>query len=63
VKPSVSRKRERVSLVAVPIKDTIKEVDDDKIVLRTLEREAVGDQTPQAFRRRYSDALMRILCA
>lgn len=36
--------------VGVPIKDTIKEVDDKKIVLRTLERGRLwAIQTPQAF--------------
>jgi len=36
--------------VGVPIKDTIKEVDDDKIVRRTLERGRLWSiQTPQAF--------------
>lgn len=36
--------------VGVPLKDTIKEVDDNKIVLRTLERGRLwAIQTPQAF--------------
>ena len=54
--------------VGVPIKDTIKEVDDDKIVLRTLERGRLwAIQTPQAFpaeilRRAYEESSAHKMC-
>jgi 2-C-methyl-D-erythritol 4-phosphate cytidylyltransferase len=45
----LARKGESAA-VGVPVKDTIKEVDDDKIVRRTLERGRLwAIQTPQAF--------------
>ena len=45
----VARKGE-CAAVGVPVKDTIKEVDDDKIVRRTLERGRLWSiQTPQVF--------------
>jgi 2-C-methyl-D-erythritol 4-phosphate cytidylyltransferase len=39
------------STVAIPVKDTIKEADDDNLVVRTLDRQKLWSiQTPQAFK-------------